>query len=141
MKVKICLLDKALPLPMYQTAGSVAFDIYSRIDEVIASREVKSVPSNLIVEIPIGYFLMLIARSSLSKKGLMLPNGVGVIDRDFHGRNDEIRILLYNFSERPVQIKRGERLAQGLILGFQKVEWEEVEILESQSRGGFGTTG
>ena len=142
MKIKITRVDKTLPLPKYETSGSVAFDLYSRIDEVIEPQTMKILPSNLIIEVPAGYALVLAARSSLAKKkNLVLRNGIGVIDEDYHGPQDEIGLLLYNISEDPVKVEKGERLAQGLILPIDRAEWEEVDSITKSSRGGFGSTG
>lgn len=141
MKVKIKRIDKSLPLLQYQTRGAVAFDFYSREDLSVPARTTKILPSNFIIEVPEGYFLMISARSSLAKKGLILANGVGIIDQDYHGPDDEIGISVYNFSDSPVQIKKGDRLAQGLIIPVERVEWEEGEQMGENSRGGFGSTG
>lgn len=141
MKVKIVRIDKALPLPEYQTEGSVAFDIYSRVDLEIPAHETRIAPSNLIVEVPAGHFLMIAARSSLYKKKIMVSNGIGVVDQDFHGPKDEIGVLLYNSSHELVSVKRGDRVAQGLIVPIQKADWEEVSEIKKDSRGGFGSTG
>lgn len=141
MKVKIFRVDKALALPQYQTAGSVAFDIYSRADGEIAPHQAKIFPSNLIIQVPKGHFLIIVARSSLAKKGLMLANGIGIIDQDYHGPQDEIGILLYNATHEQMTIKKGERIAQGLIVPIQKAEWQEVSEIKKGSRGGFGSTG
>ena len=141
MKVKIKRIDQSLPLPQYQTNGSVAFYVGSRVDAVLQPGEVKILPSNLIIEVPAGHALILSARSSLANKGLKLANGIGVIDQDFHGREDEIGILLHNFTASPVEVKKGERLAQGLIIPVERVEWDEVDEIKKTSRGGFGSTG
>lgn len=85
--------------------------------------------------------LLLAARSSLHKKGLMLANGVGIGDRDFSGNEDEYHAALYNFTDGEVTVERGERVVQGMLKPYEKAEWHEVEDLENISRGGFGTTG
>jgi len=141
MKVRIKRVEDTLPLPEYQTSGSVAFDIYSRTDLQIPGHETKIAPSNLIIEVPEGYFLMICARSSLQKKGLMLANGIGIIDQDYHGPEDEIGILLYNSTHDSVKIEKMDRIAQGLILPIIKAEWEEAADMKAASRGGFGSTG
>ncbi len=71
----------------------------------------------------------------------MLANAVGIGDEDYAGNNDEYKAPLYNFTDEPVEVKRGERVAQMMILPFDRVEWQEVESLDSTDRGGFGTTG
>lgn len=142
MKIKIVRIDKSLPLPEYQTSGAVAFDIYSREAAVIQPKELKILPSNLIIEVPQGHALVLAARSSLGKKkGLVLRNAIGVIDQDFHGPNDEIGIMVFNFTQDAVSVERGERIAQGMIVPVARAHWEEVDIIKADSRGGYGSTG
>jgi dUTP pyrophosphatase len=142
MKVRIVRIEKDLPLPEYHTEGAVAFDMYTREAATIAPGESALLPTNFIIQVPEGYALVLAARSSLGKKkGLTLVNGIGVIDQDFHGPADELGIFVKNFTDAPVTVERGERLAQGLIVPIAKAEWEEVESIKEESRGGFGSTG
>ena len=142
MKVKIKRIDNSLPLPVYETAGSVGFDIIAREDTIIEPRAIAMVPSNLIVEVPTGYMLVVASRSSTpSKKGLTPPHGFGIIDHDYCGPEDEIKVLVYNFSASSVEVKRGEKIAQGVFVRIDKFEWEEVLEIEGASRGGFGSTG
>lgn len=141
MNIRISRIDPSLPLPEYQTPGSVAFDLYTREDAIIEAKSYKLLPSNLIIEVPEGHVLITASRSSTAKKGLSLANGIGVIDQDYHGPKDEIGILLYNFTDMPVAVKRGDRLAQGLIVPIAKARWEEVAQIKEESRGGFGSTG
>ena len=71
----------------------------------------------------------------------MLGNGVGIIDADYCGPADEIKIQLVNITGEPVEIKKGERLAQGMFVPIARGDFEEVEMMEkSDSRGGFGST-
>lgn len=142
MKVKIVRVEKDLPLPEYHTEGAVAFDLYSRQAETLAPGEMKFLPANLIIEVPQGHALIIAARSSLGKKkGLAVVNSIGIIDQDFHGPEDELRLLLKNLGDAPVSVERGERLCQGLIVPVAKAEWDEVELIKQESRGGFGSTG
>ena len=142
MQVKIKRLDKSLPLPQYHTAGSAGFDFYASVTTIIPAKEIVRIPTGLIIGTPIGYFLAVINRSSTpQKKGLSMPNGVGVIDNDYCGDNDEIQVLMYNFTEQPVTIEKGERIAQGLFLKVDQGQWEEVDQMGEKSRGGFGSTG
>ena len=141
MKVRIKRFDKDLPLPEYKTAGAAAFDLSSRISVTILPKGVVRIPLNIALEPPEGFMLMMAARSSLHKKGLMLANGVAIGDRDFCGNNDEYHAALYNFSDFPVSIERGERLVQGILKKYDKAEWNEVDELKNKDRGGFGTTG
>ncbi len=142
MKLKIHLIDPSLPAPQYQTSGSVAFDLYSREDIVIKPKEIKIAPANLIVEVPPGFMLMLAPRSSLPvKKGLTLANCVGILDQDYCGPDDEIKLELFNFSDKEAEIKRGERLAQAILVKIERAELEETKENKNNSRGGIGSTG
>lgn len=141
MKVSIKRIDKSLPLPKYETAGAVAFDFLAREQTEILPKEIKLIPGNIIVEIPKGYALIIAARSSTAKKkGLMLANGIGTIDQDYHGEEDEIKISVYNFSDSKVIVEKGERIAQGMFVRVDQTEWNEVDSMKKTSRGGFGTT-
>ncbi len=142
MKIRIKRIDKDLPLPVYQTQKSVGFDLLTREDTVVKAKEVGLIPCNIIVEIPSDYFLMLVSRSSTPRKrGLFSPHGVGIIDQDYCGPEDEIVTQFYNNSNEDIVVKRGERVAQGLILPVERIEWEEIDEIEKPSRGGIGSTG
>lgn len=141
MKVNIKRVDKNLPLPHYATAGSVGFDLVCRESVAIEPRTLGLVPANVIVETPPGYMLMVTLRSSTPRKrGLLIPHGVGVIDQDYCGEDDEVKIQIYNFSEQPVTIERGDRIAQAIFVRVDQVDWIEVSETHSKTRGGFGST-
>jgi dUTP pyrophosphatase len=100
------------------------------------------VPTGLVIEVPAGHFLGVFARSSTPlKRGLMVANGVGVVDEDYCGPKDEIKIEVYNFTSKPVSVARGDRLAQGIIMPFVRAEWREDATPTRATRGGFGATG
>jgi len=142
MKVKIKRIDKAVALPGYKTKESAGFDFFCRESVTIGPKEVKIISSNNIIEAPRGYFLAVLARSSLFlKKGLMLANAMGVIDRDFSGPEDEIGLILWNPGVESVTVEKGERIAQGLFIPVNQADWEEVDEVRVDSRGGFGSTG
>ena len=141
MKIQITRIDKSLPLPEYQTKGAVAFDMYSREDATIAPRELKLLPSNLIIKVPEGYALLIKPRSSLAKKKGLVLQSSQLIDQDYHGPEDEIGLMVYNFTDAPSEVKKGERIAQGFFVPIGIGEWEEVESIGAESRGGFGSTG
>jgi dUTP pyrophosphatase len=104
--------------------------------------EVALVPTGLVIEVPAGHLLGIFARSSTPlKRGLMVANGVGVVDSDYCGPADEIKVEVLNFTQAPVTIRRGDRLAQGVVLAYVRATWEEVSDVERPTRGGFGTTG
>ncbi|MFH1720634.1 MAG: dUTP diphosphatase [Patescibacteria group bacterium] len=141
MNVKIKRIDKSLPLPVYETKGSCGFDILAREDTEIPAKEVGFIPANVIVEVPVGYMLIVASRSSTPiNKGLMPPHGFGIIDHDYCGPEDEVKILVYNFRDKPITIKKGEKVAQGVFVHIDKFDWEEVEEMGNKTRGGFGST-
>ncbi len=141
MRIRIKRFDKNLPLPEYKTDGAAAFDLTAREKVEIPPLKIGYAPLNFACETPAGHFLLIAARSSTHKKGLMLVNGIGVIDPDFSGDGDECVAAYFNFTDKPVIIERGERIVQGTFVKFEKAEWEEVDRLKNPTRGGFGTTG
>lgn len=141
LSVNIKRVDPELPLPTYATMGSVGFDLICREDAEIAPGRLARIPGNVIVETPPGHMLLLTMRSSTAKrKGLLIPNGVGVIDQDYCGEGDELMVSVYNFRHETVSVLRGERIAQGIFVPIARVAWNEVEQVGS-GRGGFGSTG
>jgi len=94
------------------------------------------------VEVPEKYMLVVASRSSTPrKKGLTPPHGFGIIDHDYCGPEDEIKVMVYNFTDKVVKIEKGEKIAQGVFVRIDKFEWEEVDEIKGESRGGFGSTG
>jgi dUTP pyrophosphatase len=141
MRVGITRVDPSLPLPYYATEGAAGFDFYCRLPVEVLPGAVATVPSNVIVAVPDGHVLVVTLRSSTARaRGLIIPNGVGIIDRDYCGPDDEIGILVYNTGRDAVMVERGERIAQGLLMPVARLEWEERPA-SGPSRGGFGTTG
>lgn len=141
LQVTIKRVDTGLPLPTYATAGSVGFDLLCREDTEIAPRTIKLIPSNVIVRIPEGFMLMLTMRSSTPRrKGLLIPNGVGIIDQDYCGEGDELKVQVFNFRDEAITVNRGERIAQGIFIPVMRVTWDEVDEM-GKGRGGFGSTG
>jgi dUTP diphosphatase len=142
LPVRIRRLHPHLPLPAYETPGAAGFDLAAAADVSVEPGTVRLVPTGLVIEVPDGSFLGIFARSSTPlKRGLMIANGVGVVDSDYCGPEDEVKIAVVNFTASPVHIKAGDRIAQGIILAAPHVMWEEVSDLAAKSRGGFGGTG
>ena len=71
----------------------------------------------------------------------MAANGLGIIDKDYSGNEDEYTAVLYNFTDSAVTIERGDRIMQGVFIPHVRGEWLEVDDMGHSSRGGFGTTG
>jgi len=142
MEISIKRIEKNLPLPEYQTPGSVAFDIYSRKDMTIEPKSLGFIPTNLIIKTPPGYALIIVPRSSTPKrKGLSIPHGIGIIDQDYCGEQDELLLQVYNFNNQEVKIERGERMSQAIFVPIAKAVWQEVDQMSENSRGGYGSTG
>lgn len=142
MNVRIKRVRPHAELPKYQTEGAAAFDLAAAEDTTVQPGEVALVPTGLVVEVPAGMFLGIFARSSTPlKRGLLVANGVGVVDPDYSGPHDEIKVAVLNFRQAPITVARGERIAQGMLLPAPRVAWIEVDELATTSRGGFGATG
>src|SRR5262249_6350609 len=109
LAVRIARIDPTLPLPAYETPGAVGFDLLARVETTVTPGTLARIPANVIVETPPGYMLLIAARSSLpGRKGLSVPHGIGVIDQDYCGAGDEILVQVYNFTDAPVTVARGE---------------------------------
>jgi dUTP pyrophosphatase len=142
MRLKIRRLDSTIPLPTYATDDAAGFDLAAAHDATIAPGQIGLVRTGLVIEVPTGHCLAIFARSSTPlKRGLVVANGVGVIDPDYSGPDDEVMIQLLNVTKEAVQVRRGDRLAQGIVLPTPRVAWEEVTSIREVTRGGFGATG
>ena len=142
MKVRIKRLGADVPLPRYETAAAAGFDLAASADVDVPAGEVRLVPTGLVIEVPAGMFLGIFARSSTPlKRGLMVANGVGVVDPDYCGPADEVKIAVLNFTAHPVTVTAGDRIAQGILLPATRVQWLESGPAKTSSRGGFGSTG
>lgn len=142
MNIEITRCRPHVKLPEYKTSGSVGFDFESAQTITIQPKQIALIPTGLIIKTPPGYMLMITARSSNPlKKGIMLANGVGTIDQDFCGETDEIHVMCYNFTDNPVTIEAGHRIANGLFIPIEKAQWVIKEKALAESRGGFGSTG
>lgn len=139
---RIRRLNSAVTLPRYESGGAAGFDLAAAADVDVRPGEVALVPTGLAIEVPRDMFLGIFARSSTPlKRGLMVANGVGVVDSDYCGPADEVKVAVLNFTRENVTVRKGDRLAQGILLPVTRVEWEEVSELNAESRGGFGSTG
>lgn len=140
-KIKIKRFDKEIPLPEYKTAGAVGFDLAARETTIIKPGEIAYIPLNIAVATPKDHILLIAARGSTHKHGLMPVHGIGIGDPDFRGDNDEYKFPALNFTKKSVTVERGTRVAQGIFVKFSKASWQEVTKMGSKTRGGFGSTG
>lgn len=135
-------VDKSLPLPKFETGGSVGFDLIARKDVLVHHHRPALIPANVIVKVPKGYLLMITLRSSSPRKHeIFMPHGVGIIDRDYHGPEDEVMIQVQRSFKGETIIRRGDKIAQGIFVMCQNYfVWKEVDKISKPSRGGFGST-
>ncbi len=142
MEIKV-VNKSPFPLPNYKTKGSAGMDLYANIDEPIVIKPLERVlmPTGLYISIPNGYEAQIRARSGLAlKHGISLANGIGTIDSDYRG---EIGVILINLSKEEYTINRGDRIAQLVVIKYERAKFIEVNALDSTDRGkgGFGHTG
>lgn len=141
MEVPIKRFDTTLPLPEYKTKKASAMDCTARTNVAIPAQSIGYVPLNFALKPPPGHFVLLVARSSLHKRGLMLANGIGIFDEDFCGDEDEYVAILYNYTDQVVEVVKGDRVTQILILPAEHITLSETEHLGEPTRGGIGSTG
>jgi dUTP pyrophosphatase len=135
--------SEGLPIPHYQTENSAGVDLYAAVEGelVIDSGMWKLIPTGIALAIPEGYEGQVRPRSGLALKyGIGMLNAPGTIDADYRG---EISVILFNFSDRPFTIQRGDRIAQLVFSRLEKAKFEKVRELSETARGsgGFGHTG
>lgn len=129
-------------LPEYKSKGACAFDLSTIENAIIEPGQIVRLKTGLVICVPEGYTLLIAARSSLPKKyGLCIPQGIGIVDQDYCGPDDEILLQLLNFTNHSVEVKSGDRLAQGMFVPILKCEFNIVDKLSTPNRGGFGSTG
>ena len=134
---------EGLPVPHYQTDHAAGVDLYAAVEDnmQIEPGTWQLVPTGVAVAIPEGYEGQVRPRSGLAlKHGIDMLNGPGTIDADYRG---EIGVILFNFSDRPFTIRRGDRIAQMVFAKLAKAALRSVDALDETRRGagGFGHTG
>lgn len=132
-----------IPVPNYATSGSAGMDVRAAVEYelFIEPNSIVMIPTNLSVEIPVGYEIQVRPRSGLAANhGIGILNSPGTIDSDYRG---EIKIIMINLSREKFVIKRGDRIAQLVVSKVYKANLVQTEDLNHSSRGkgGFGHTG
>ncbi len=131
-----------ISLPERKTKGSAGYDISCAIDLIIKPKTIEFVPTGIKAFMPLNEVLQVYPRSSLSfKKHLVKLNSVGIIDSDYYNNPDnegEIMLILYNFGDDEVMIKKGERVAQGIFTKYLTIDDDNNKI---ERLGGLGSTG
>ena len=126
-------------IPAYSHSGDAGADLRASGDSVIPARGRGVVPTATRIALPAGYVGLVWPRSGLAVKQA-IDCGAGVIDSQYRG---EIRVLLFNHSDRDFVIKKGDRIAQLLIQKVESAVFVPADSLDDTARGeaGFGSTG
>ncbi|MBQ4438839.1 dUTP diphosphatase [bacterium] len=138
--VKFKLTEGAV-LPEYKTTGAAGADICSNEDCSIDPNSWEMVSTGVFPEIPENFEIQVRSRSGLAaKNGVFVLNSPGTVDSDYRG---EIKVILANISDKPFEIRKGDRIAQLVVSPVQQANFEIVsDISETErSAGGFGSTG
>lgn len=141
MKIPLLRLDSELPMPRHAHDGDAGIDLFAREDVQIAPGEWLMTPTGIAVAIPRGYVGLVAPRSGLAARhGLGVVNGPGVVDSGYRG---ELKVILINHGTEPLSLRRGDRIAQLVVVPVADQDFVEVEELPDSARGagGFGSTG
>lgn len=140
MKVGVKKLDPVSKIPQYATDGAACFDIAALDAGTVVAGGAHQFRTGLAFEIPEDHVMLIFSRSGHGfKSGVRLSNCVGVIDSDYRG---ELCVKLQS-DQTYIGVKEGDRIAQGMVIKYDRVQFEEVSELSSTDRGtgGFGSTG
>ena len=142
LEVLLLRLDDGVPVPSYAHPGDAGADLVTRIDVVIPPQGRVTVPTGVAVALPSGYAAFVHPRSGLAARhGLTIVNAPGTVDAGYRG---EIAVTLLNTDAvEPLELHRGDRIAQLVIQRVERARFVEVERLPGSHRGdsGFGSTG
>lgn len=130
-------------LPLQQTEGAAGYDLRCNLNTEfieLLPNKVYMIDTGVALEIPEGYHGKISCRSSIGKKGIIIPNSPAIIDSDYR---DNIKVLLVNINEHILEIKDKSRIAQIIIEKNYDFKWNIVDELTPSARGkgGFGSTG
>jgi len=142
LAVEVVRLDADLPLPAYAHPGDAGADLLTTVDVALAPGERALVPTGVAIALPEGYVALVHPRSGLAARhGLSIVNTPGTIDAGYRG---EIKVMLINHDRTlPIELRRGDRIAQLVIQRFERATFIEVGELPDSVRGsgGYGSTG
>lgn len=143
VSIKVRKLNERAELPQYMTEGAAGCDVMACLESAVTIKPLEraAVSTGLAFEIPAGFEVQVRPRSGLAiKQGLTVVNAPGTIDSDYRG---EVKILLVNLGDAPVQIDPGQRIAQLVVQRVERADWSAVDALTDSARdtGGFGSTG
>jgi dUTP pyrophosphatase len=138
--VKIKKLNPIARTPRYEYRDDSGADLYAMVDYTLQPLERKAVPTGICAEVPAGFELQIRPKSGLAlKNGITVLNTPGTIDSGYRG---EIKVILINLGSEPYQIKKGQKIAQLVVVPVGRADFKEVEELSTSDRGigGFGST-
>jgi dUTP pyrophosphatase len=142
LDIQITRLDPDVPVPGYAHPGDAGADLTTTVDVTLAPGERAMVPTGIAVALPDGYVALVHPRSGLAARhGLSIVNTPGTIDAGYRG---EIKVMLINHDPAtPVELQRGDRIAQLVIQRYERARFVEVSELPASVRGegGYGSTG
>jgi len=140
--VLVRLLDDAATVPTYAHPGDAGADLTTTVDVEIPPQARVVVPTGLAIALPAGYAAFVHPRSGLAAKhGVTVVNAPGTIDAGYRG---EIKVILLNTDPtQPVQLRRGDRIAQLVVQRVETARFLQAEQLPGSHRGegGFGSSG
>jgi dUTP pyrophosphatase len=148
LNVEFRILDVRLgtefPLPEYATAHSAGLDLRAMLEQALTLQpgDCQLIPTGMAIHIgDAGVCAHILPRSGLGhKQGLVLGNGVGLIDADYQG---PLMVSLWNRGGSPQTIRPGDRIAQLVFMPVLRAQFRQVETFVESERGtgGFGHTG
>ncbi len=142
LQVQLKMLDPGLEAPSYAHPGDAGADLRAREDVVLQPGERKLVPTGVAISLPYGFVALIHPRSGLATKhGLTIVNSPGTVDAGYRG---EISVTLLNTdASQPIELRRGDRIAQMVIQRVEHAQFVPVTELSESVRGtgGFGSTG
>lgn len=142
---KVNRIENELKLPERSTSFSAGYDFFNPEEVEIQAGQIKYVKTGVKSQFPEDRMLMLCNRSSNpKKKGLVLVNGVGIVDSDYYNNSDnegEIAFAFMNITNQPVVLQPGEKLGQGIFIKFDMTEDDSISNPHGARAGGFGSTG
>lgn len=130
-------------IPEFKHDSDAGADLCAIETVWIQPHSVQLIRTGLVIKPPSGYHLEIYIRSSVAVKnhGLVLANGIGLIDSSYCGPNDEIKVALLNMSNNDIHFQAGDRIAQLVAKKNNHIIYKEVKEIKNPSRGGFGSTG
>lgn len=131
-------------LPQTQTNEAAALDLMTPEAFAMEPGQTKIVDTGLVMKAPRGQCFLILSRSGLAAKhGVFVLNSPGLIDRDYCGPNDTIKVILGSIGRETVKFEAGDRIAQIMLAPVHPIEWQEADKADfaKQDRGGLGSTG